>query len=140
MALSPLTPIDTQAEATEVTTPAPSKTYRLGTDSIGGLIDGEEALRQFIRKAIQTARYRFLIYTDQYGSELESLVGEDVSAELLQAEIPRLVREALIYDDRIDDVVDFEISRDSDKVYVAFHVVTADGLNITEEVTLNGDF
>ncbi|AND39625.1 DUF2634 domain-containing protein [Cytobacillus oceanisediminis] len=114
---------------------APSKTYALGTETIGGFIDDEAALRQFIAKAVRTARYRFLIYTDDYGCELDSLIGDDLSPELLQSEIPRILREALIYDDRIQDVVNFEITRESDKLYVNFSVITTDGTNITEEVT-----
>lgn len=137
MALSPLQPIET-ATVEEIIQPAPSKTYQLNenTNEISGLIDGETALRQFIVKAIRTARFRFLIYDDQYGSELEDLIGADISQNLLNVEIPRVVRETLIYDDRIDDVVDFGIVRDSDKLYVSFRVVLTDGTNITEEVTL----
>lgn len=135
MALSPLLPEEDRVVEVENEPPAPSKTYRLGKEEIGGLIDGEEALKQFIVKAMGTARYRFLIYDDQYGSELDDLIGDDFSPELLQAEIPRIIREALVYDDRIEDVVDFEITRDSNKLYVGFRVVTTDGTSITEEVT-----
>jgi Protein of unknown function (DUF2634) len=139
MALSPLQPAtDRVIEVDSTATIQPSKTYRLDSNAseIGGLIDGEEALRQFIAKAIRTARYRFMIYNGDYGCEIEDIIGANVSQELLNVEIPRFIREALIYDDRIDDVVDFVITRDSDKVYVAFTVVTADGTNFTEEVAI----
>ena len=135
MALSPLTPEEERVIEVEASAPAPSKTYRLGDGTIGGLIDGEEALRQFIVKAVRTARFRFLIYDDDYGSELEDLIGADISPELLQTEIPRIIREALVYDDRISDVVDFVINRESNNLYVAFRVVTTDGTELTEEVT-----
>lgn len=133
MALSPFEPIEERViEANETEIVEPSKTYRLSyeTSEIGGLIDGEDALRQFIVKAIRTARFRFLIYDDQYGSELEELIGADVSLELLQMEIPRVITEALIYDDRVADVVDFEIVRESDKLFVSFRVVTTTGDNV----------
>lgn len=50
----------------------PSKTYRLDIENgrIGGLIDGEEALRQFIKKAIMTARNRYIAYDEDYGCDI----------------------------------------------------------------------
>ncbi|MDQ0154904.1 DUF2634 domain-containing protein [Robertmurraya andreesenii] len=137
MALSPLHPIDERSEEVTVR-PAPSKTYQLNanTNEIGSLIDGEQAIRQFIVKAVKTARFRFLIYDDQYGSELDDLIGADVSDALLQVEIPRVIREALIYDDRVDDVVNFDITREGDRLYVEFTVVLADGTTLTEGVTI----
>jgi hypothetical protein len=133
MALSPFEPIDERVIAVdEESTIGPSKTYRLSYDSnkIGGLIDGEEALRQFVVKAIRTARYRYLIYDDQYGSELEELIGADVSIELIQTEVSRIITDALIYDDRVAEVVDFEVTRDNDKLFVSFRVVPTSGGDI----------
>jgi hypothetical protein len=137
MALSPLQPAEEQNEVV-ATTPEPSLTYRLDYENgtIGGFIDGDEALRQFVIKAIKTARFRYLIYDDQYGSELEDLIGADVTEAFLNEEIPRVIREALIYDDRIADVRDFSIRRESDRVYVEFTVVKTDGDTLTEEVAI----
>jgi phage baseplate assembly protein W len=136
MALSPLEPVDIIEEVEAQ--PEPSKTYRLDLESgeIGGLVDGDEALRQFIAKAIRTARFRFLIYDDDYGSELEDLIGEDVTPELLESEIPRVITEALIYDDRVAEVADFRIVRDGDKVTVSFTVIQTNGEEISEEVAI----
>ncbi|WP_028553155.1 DUF2634 domain-containing protein [Paenibacillus sp. UNC451MF] len=136
MALSPL--INPQERTITVSKKAkPSRTYSLEFDNgtIGELIDGTAALRQFIRKALATPRYRYLIYNDQYGSEVEKLIGQDLPLALLQSEIPRLIKEALIYDDRIRDVYGFEIRREFDTLYISFSVSTVVG-TIQEEVTL----
>ena len=114
----------------------PSLTYSLLPDSIGGKIDGLEAIRQFIAKAIKTARDRFLIYDDQYGCDLESLIGASVTRELLEEEIPRVITEALIYDDRISDVVDFVITNEGDKVFVSFTALLVNGEQVESEVEL----
>lgn len=131
MALSPLMPIIDPADD-QPSLPAPSKTYYLNdiANEISGLIDGEQAIRQFIVKAVKTSRFRFLIYDDQYGSELDDLIGADVSQSLLETEIPRVIREALIYDERVDDVVDFKIVRESNSLYVSFRVVATTGDNV----------
>jgi len=138
MALSPLKP--PEERAVEVApTPQPSRTYALDfeTGEIGGIIDGEAAIRQAIRKAIMTARFRYLVYGYEhlYGCELEDLIGQDLPIELLNAEIPRLISEALLVDDRITDVYNFTITREGDGLYVSFFVDTADG-TLREEVTL----
>lgn len=138
MALSPLRPAEERA--VEVApTPQPSRTYALNFDTgeVGGMVDGEAAIRQAIRKAIVTARFRYLIYGHEhlYGCELEDLIGQDLPIELLNAEIPRLIQEALLVDDRITDVYNFTITREGDGLYVSFFVDTADG-TLREEVTL----
>lgn len=139
MALSPLRPPEERAVEV-VPTPQPSRTYALNfeTGEVGGMVDGEAAIRQAIRKAIMTARFRYPIYGYEhlYGCELEDIIGQDLPIELLNAEIPRLISEALLVDDRITDVYNFTISREGDGLHVSFFVDTADGATITEEVTV----
>ncbi|SER87205.1 DUF2634 domain-containing protein [Psychrobacillus sp. OK032] len=114
----------------------PSLTYQLTASGLGGIVDGKEAIRQFIVKAIRTARSRFLIYDDQYGSEIEDLIGADVTRELLDEEIPRVIREALIYDDRIADVTNFNVSHSGDTVLIKFDVSLTNGERMESEVTI----
>lgn len=125
MALSPLEPVDiTEELAEEQTDEQPLKTYGLDFDNgvIGGTIDGMTAIRQFVMKAIKTARFRFAIYDDDYGCEIDDLIGSDVPFELLETEVPRVIEEALIYDDRINDVYDFELTREGDRLFVSFFI------------------
>jgi phage baseplate assembly protein W len=136
MALSPFA--TTEDRAVEITAvPLPSKTYALdlGAEEIGGVIDGIDAVKQFIRKAIATARFRFMIYSADYGSEIDALIGQDVPDALLQAEIPRVIIDALIYDDRILGVSGFIIERVADGLYVTFAVDSIYGA-VNGEVTL----
>lgn len=138
MALSPL-PADDSSTAgalESLFTPLPLKTYGFDFDggTYLGVIDGRDALLQFIYKAVKTARYRFPIYGWDYGCELEDLIGQDVSQALLETEIPRVIKEALIYDDRIEGVGGFSITRDSDKLYISFSVVV-DNETIPIEIT-----
>lgn len=131
MALSPLNNVEVDIEDIGVVTESdvqPSKTYVLDLTSgaIGVVVDGSEAIKQFVLKAILTARYNFTIYDEDYGCELEDVIGQDVSQELIRTEIPRVITEALIYDDRIADVYDFDITQDGDKLYVSFYVDTDD--------------
>lgn len=138
MALSPL---QQRARVTVPETPTveTSRTWRIDFENgrIREQIDGEQAIRQFIRKTLMTSRYRFPIYDEQYGSEIDRLIGTyDVTNDLIQAELPRLIREALIYDDRIASVDDFSFERRGDALYVTFTVTTVDGITVSEEVAV----
>ena len=139
MALSPLNTDGTTGSSLSipVLSAQPSRTYALNIDTgeLGGFVDGADAIEQFAKKAIMTARYRFPTYDFAYGCELEDIIGRDVSAALLETEIPRVIREALIYDERILDVTGFEITRDSDKLFVSFLIVM-DNETIPLEVTI----
>lgn len=68
-------------------------------------VDDIEALKQAILKILLTERYMYPCYDWQYGIELNDLIGQPKS--LVKAEIPRRVKDALLIDDRIEDVVDF---------------------------------
>lgn len=137
MALSPLQ--SREERFVEVKpTPLASNTYFLDFETgqiIEKKIDGKEAIIQFIHKAIKTARYRYLIYNSQYGCEIESLLGQNISPQLLKSEITRVITEALLEDDRIHAVEQFHIVRESDKLFVTFTVITSEGA-ITQEVNI----
>jgi len=49
--------------------------------------------------------------------------------------VQRVIKEALIYDDRIEDVRDFIIERGGDWLKVTFTVITALGDTLEQEVT-----
>ena len=135
MALSPLSPGVDRVDNVESPIET-SRTYDLFTTSMRSIIDGENALRQFIRKTLMTARTTFLIYGSDYGNEIDTLIGQNVNNALFDAEIVRMVREALIYDDRILSVGNFVITRNADACYVSFDVSAVGIGTITEEVAV----
>lgn len=89
-------------------------------------VEGVTALKIWIEKAIRTARYRFPIYSFQYGCELEDIIGLDIPSPVLESEVQRVIREALIYDNRIKDVINFIFERGCDWLKVEFTVITFD--------------
>lgn len=137
MALLPDTATDESGAISVAMTPTqPNKTYRMmiDTDRIQGTItDDLEAVKQAIYKIINTERYKFLIYSWNYGIELEDLFGKPIPYVL--PEIPRRIKEALTQDDRIDDVLGFDLSYDrKGNVLAKFTVVTIYGSVEIEKV------
>lgn len=88
----------------------PSCSYRIDWKQgrIQGKIDGLDAMRQVIEKILRTERFAYEIYSWNYGAELSRVWGK--SEPVVRSELERLVREALLTDDRITDIRDFELT------------------------------
>lgn len=115
----------------------PSKNYKMFFDEevINGFRDEIEAMKQVIFKILNTERYQYIIYSWNYGIELEDLFGEPVS--YVCPELERRITEALVQDDRIESVdsFSFDISQKR-KVHVTFVAHTIFG-DIEAERTVN---
>lgn len=116
--------LDAYLEAESSQETEPSLTYRIFFENfrIGNMIDDEAALRQAIIKAILTPRSFYYIYDDTYGCELWDLIGANVTEAYLESEIPRMVTEAIIYDDRINAVTDVSVRREGDSIFITLTV------------------
>lgn len=113
----------------------PSNTFFIDFEKgrISGFIDEKEAVKQAIMLILNTERYKFLIYSWNYGAELEALVG--THPDIVEDEAERLISEALLQDDRITAVYDFEFSRNRDTLLVSFKVDSIYGdIDIETEV------
>lgn len=84
-----------------------SNTYRMkeAENSIVGNCDGIEAVIQAADKILSTERYQYPIYSWNYGIELADLIGMPISYCI--TELERRITEALLQDDRIQEVKDF---------------------------------
>ena len=77
----------------------------VGTEQLTGIVvEGIEAIKVWIYIALQVARYRYFICSWQYGSEIEDLYGKGYSAEHLESEISRMIKECLLVNDYIEQV------------------------------------
>lgn len=101
-----------------------SRTWKLDfeTGHITGWINGLEAIRQAVILALRTTRYEHLIYSDDYGSELERLIG--TNPVFLETELKRMITEALLLDDRIRGIGHLTVERTGDHLTVQFTVIT----------------
>ena len=105
----------------------PTKTYeiKLNKFRMGAYSDGIEAMKQTIYHIINTERYNHLIYSWNYGVELADLFGKPVS--YCYPEIKRRITEALLQDDRIMSVNEFEFTHKKGEILTTFRVVTTEG-------------
>lgn len=108
------------------------RTYKMSDTQIAGFVDGMEALKQSIHKALLTEQYEYPIYSFQYGIAWKQLIGEDRS--YVRAELRRMVEELLMRDDRIRSVDGFEFSFSGDSCHCSFNVSSIYGeISVTTE-------
>lgn len=108
------------------------RTYKMSDTQIAGFVDGMEALKQSIYKALSTEQYEYPIYSFQYGIAWKQLIGEDRS--YVRAELRRMVEELLMHDDRIQSVDSFEFSFSGDSCHCSFDVSSIYGdIRVTTE-------
>lgn len=99
-----------------------TKTHKLITknNTIRSYIDDKEALEQAIYKILNTQRNKYLIYSRNYGIEIEDLFGEPTNYVISQLE--DRIKDALITDDRILDVHSFSFEANKGTVSAYFNV------------------
>lgn len=100
----------------------PTKTHYINKNEnlITGMTDGIEALKQAIYLMLRIERYEHIIYSWNYGMELKDLFGKPTT--YVCAVLPSRIKDALIQDDRIQNVYDFMTNAEGNSVSVHFIV------------------
>ncbi len=126
-------------ETVELDTEQPSLTYRLDFNRgrITGRVDGIEAVAQAIHKALITPRFKCLIYDNQYGSDIQqAMTAGGTTPEYIEAELPRMVEDALSVDSRILEISGFAFEFTGEAAHISFTAITVFGDTKIEEVIL----
>lgn len=113
----------------------PSKAFYIDFENkkIIGMTHTKKAMEQSIYLMLKTGRYEHLIFSWNYGEEIHKLVGKP--KDLARAELPRLLNECLLVDDRISAIEDLIITEFEEGLHVSFTAVTLHGdISIESEV------
>lgn len=142
MALIPTASTVTIGQDVTVTPAAeqPTRTYKVDFDTgrVAGFVDETEAMKQAIFKILSTERFAYLIYSWNYGIELNAVVGKKLS-RVFKWKSKRVITEALLADSRITDVTDFQVEQiDKRTARVSFTAETIFGeIPVERTVTAN---
>lgn len=131
--------IDTDEDDDETLEDEPTLTFKVENGRIRGKVDELAAMIQAVDKILRTERLVYPIYSDQYGNDLNDLIGKDMSYS--KVEVDRMVKEALLADDRVTDVQIDEINQiDSDTLAEKGTCTTVYGdINIDSEVSVDNE-
>ncbi len=118
----------------------PSNTFKIdfNKNRVRHIFTGIEALKQAVFKTLMTKRYTYVIYNWDYGIEIDDLIG--MPKGYTKIELERRIKDALLQDDRIEDVYDFsfyDIESDKNALEVVFFIKSIFGtLDFDMEVSL----
>ena len=90
----------------------------------GKIVEGYDALLVWVWLALQTPRYRYYIYSEDYGQEYEDLIGKSYSTELTDSELERMTEECLTENPYITGIENFSCVKIEEKVTVTFSLIT----------------
>ena len=97
------------------------------------LIEGNEAIKVWVYKALLTPRYNYSIYSWNYGSELMDLIGKAYTPSLTKEEAKRYIKEALLINPYILEVTVIDTSFSNGILSADIKIVTIYG---ESEVTI----
>lgn len=97
------------------------------------IVTGNEAIKTWVYKTMKTERFRYLIYSWDFGSEISSLIGQSYTPNLTKAESIRYIKEALLINPYIKEVSNVEVSFSEGRLTITAKLTTEYG---TEEVSV----
>lgn len=91
------------------------------------IVEGADAVAVWIWHALHTVRGRYRIYTMDYGSDVETLVGQPYTEAVKQSEAIRYVREAILINPYVVSVNDVAVFFVGDGLTISCTVKTIYG-------------
>ncbi len=114
----------------EIKKPTIPKEYEIDFKSgqlTGEIVEGLEAIKVWVWLALQVPRYRYYVYTWDYGSEFEDLIGQGYSNGYIESESRRMTEDCLLINPDIQSISDFHVSVEKDILTISFTVNTVYG-------------
>lgn len=93
----------------------------------GRMVEGIEAVKQWVRIALNVDRYVFRQYSWDFGNEFSTLIGKGYSKEYIETEAYRMVVDALSLEESILWIENFTCDFDDDNLTVSFTLKTIYG-------------
>lgn len=92
------------------------------------MVEGNEALRIWILKALSTERFHYTAYSSAFGSEWQDqLIGHAMNMEVLKLEMERFIVEALMVNPYIQRLDNFSFEATATGLKVAFECTSIYG-------------
>lgn len=93
----------------------------------GDIVTGSEAVKVMVWSALNTERYTYEMYSDEYGSELGTLIGSPFTQDATKDKAEWYVRDCLGDNPYIESLDDFQFEFDRDRLTISFLIRTIYG-------------
>ena len=91
------------------------------------IVTGAEAIKTWCFKAMVTPRFRYGIYSWDFGAELEKMMGKSYSPKVVQAEVTRIISESLLINPYVTQVSQISTDFDNGKLSIECTIDTIYG-------------
>ena len=93
----------------------------------GEIVEGSEAVKVWAWFALQSARYRYQVYSWDYGSELESLIGTGYSEQYTKSRVQKMLEDCLLINENITGIKNLACTFDGESLSASFTLQTKFG-------------
>lgn len=94
-------------------------------------VTSSDAWGEWCVKALCSERYKYLIYSDNYGEEIDTLLGKSYPRKVVESEIRRMVKDCLMVDKRTASVDNFQFTWIDDGIMFSCNVKNTIGETVT---------
>lgn len=101
----------------------------------GRIVEGVDAIKVWIWCCLHTQRFRYPIYSWDYGADMEQYVGQGLTAEYMETELRDEIEDALKVNSYITGIEDYSCTHTGSTIDAQFSVVTTFG-NIQSSYSL----
>lgn len=91
------------------------------------LVEKNEALKIWIYKALLTERFQYVAYDTDFGSEINTLVGQNYNTDITNSELKRMIIETLMCNPYLTELKNWNFESLRSGVRVEFDVTTIYG-------------
>lgn len=137
MSLFPFVTDEEIAQVTPEVTASSIREYELDFKTgrlTGRIVEGVDALCVWAYLALKAKRYRWVIYSWQYGEEYTNLIGYSFDEDYLYSEVKRYIEECLFINDHITGIEDLTVNQVNEMLYIRFRMITDVG---SKEVSMD---
>lgn len=137
MSLFPFVTDEEIAQVTPEVTASSIREYELDFKTgrlTGRIVTGVDALCVWAYLALKAKRYRWVIYSWQYGEEYTNLIGYSFDEDYLYSEVKRYIEECLFVNEHITGIEDLTVNQVNEMLYIRFRMVTDAG---SKEVSMD---
>lgn len=137
MSLFPFVTDEEIAQVTQEVTASSIREYELDFKTgrlTGRIVEGVDALCVWAYLALKAKRYRWVIYSWQYGEEYTNLIGYSFDEDYLYSEVKRYIEECLFINEHITGIEDLTVNQVNEMLYIRFRMITDVG---SKEVSMD---
>lgn len=137
MSLFPFVTDEEIAQVTPEVTASSIREYELDFKTgrlTGRIVEGVDALCVWAYLALKAKRYRWVIYSWQYGEEYTNLIGYSFDEDYLYSEVKRYIEECLFINEHVTGIEDLTVNQVNEMLYIRFRMITDVG---SKEVSMD---